>query len=83
VCGYQPCDKPTCTWSEQHRFECEARSVMRKPSDVRQAYYRDVLKHRGQDGRQRLVDEVNRQWSISIIGNATGKKGTPGSGMQG
>ena len=55
--------------------------MMRKPSDVRQAYYRDVLKHRGQDGRQRLVDEVNRQWSLSINGNATGKKGTPGSGM--
>lgn len=63
MCGAAPCDKPMCTWSEAWRFECEARDVMGKPSDARQAYYRDVLKHRGQAGRQRLVDEVNRQWA--------------------
>ncbi len=63
MCGAAPCSKPLCNWSEAWRFECEARDVMQKPSDVRHAYYRDVLKHRGQAERQRLVEEVNRQWA--------------------
>ena len=65
MCGRQPCDKEDCTWSETFRFECEARDMMQKPFDVRQAYYKDVLKRRGEAAQQRLIKEVNRQWALS------------------
>lgn len=35
---------------------------MRKPYDVRTAYYRDVEKRRGKDEKDKLIAEVNRQW---------------------
>jgi len=38
---------------------------MQKPFDVRQAYYKDVLKKRGEPAQKRLIDEVNRQWALS------------------
>lgn len=62
MCGHAPCDLPRCTWSEVWRFECEARDIMRKPYDVRTAYYRDVEKRRGKDEKDKLIAEVNRQW---------------------
>ena len=60
MCGKSPCDKPDCTWSEQFRHECEARSVMSKPKHWRDEYYALCLKHRGKAAVKRLVDEVNR-----------------------
>lgn len=65
MCGHNPCDKERCTWGEPFRFECEARDVMQKPFDVRQAYYKDVLKKQGKPAQKRLIDEVNRQWALS------------------
>lgn len=62
MCGRAPCDKALCTWSNEWRFQCEARDVMRKPYDVRHAYYRDVEKRRGAKEKERLIAEVNRQW---------------------
>ena len=62
MCGHAPCDQPRCTWSDAWRFECEARDVMRKPYDVRHAYYRDVEKRRGKDEKEKLIKEVNQQW---------------------
>jgi len=37
---------------------------MRKPYDVRHAYYRDVEKRRGEKEKERLIAEVNRQWQV-------------------
>ena len=64
MCGKSPCNSPTCTWSEAHRRECEARTVMRMPEHDRKAFYRDVIDHRGQQAAVELRNEVNRQWSI-------------------
>lgn len=36
--------------------------MLRKPYDVRHAYYRDVEKRRGKGEMDRLIAEVNRQW---------------------
>lgn len=62
MCKAAPCDKPDCTWSEQHRRECEARHVMAMPREVRMGFYTRVKKIRGEAAAQRLVDEVKRQW---------------------
>lgn len=76
MCGRQPCDKVDCTWSEKFRFECEARDLMEKPFDVRQAYYKDVIKRRGEAAQQKLIKEVNSQWALAE--RHKNAKGTPG-----
>lgn len=72
MCGFSPCDSEQCSWGERHRFECEARDVMMKPFDVRHAYYRDVMKRRGEVEAKKLVSEVDRQWGISQEANRIG-----------
>lgn len=76
MCGRQPCERDDCTWSEAFRFQCEAREVMRKPFDVRQAYYKDVLKMRGEPAQKKLINEVNQQWAMAD--QHKNAKGTPG-----
>ena len=65
MCGHQPCDKPSCTWGERHRLECEARQVMQWDRVTRLAYYADVKKKRGEAAVQELIREVRNQWDTS------------------
>lgn len=64
MCGANPCESPTCTWSESHRAACEALAQLTKPKEARAAYYALVLKHRGQKSLNELRAEVNRQWAL-------------------
>ena len=52
MCGHNPCDKPTCSWSEDYRRQCEARTVMRWDRIKRTEYYADVKKRRGEAAAQ-------------------------------
>lgn len=63
MCGPRPCDKPLCTWSEEWRAQCEARSVMRRPKEERAAYYADVKRYRGEKGLQDLIERVRNEWA--------------------
>ena len=65
MCGADPCDKPDCTHSEQHRAACEARTVMRWPRAQRQDYYGRVKKARGEKAARELAQNVSEQWSKS------------------
>lgn len=65
MCGRAPCDRPNCSWGEEHRRECEARVVMRWPGEKRTEYYANVKKQRGEPATQELIREVNQQWTIS------------------
>ena len=65
MCGKAPCDKPNCSWSEDYRRQCEARTVMRWDKVRRTDYYAKVTALRGQESAQQLKDEVNRQWKLS------------------
>lgn len=65
MCGAAPCDKPSCTWGEKHRRECEAREVMRWDRIKRTEYYADVKKRRGEAALKELIEEVKKQWSSS------------------
>lgn len=64
MCGADPCDKPDCTHSEQHRAECEARTVMRWPRAQRQDYYDKVKRARGEKAAKELAAAVSEQWKI-------------------
>jgi hypothetical protein len=61
--GREPCNKPNCTWGEQHRRECEARTVARLPTEERIAYHADVKKKRGEAAAQQLIRDVREQWN--------------------
>lgn len=63
MCGNSPCQKPGCTWGESHRGACEAREVMRWPSENRKAYYANVKSIRGNAAVAALVADVNREWA--------------------
>ena len=65
MCGTNPCDKPSCTWSQAHMLACEIRTVMRWPKEARNAFYADVLKKRGPAALAELREGVNREWKIS------------------
>lgn len=65
MCGTNPCDKPSCTWGEKHRKECEARQVMRWDKPTRLAYYADVKKKRGDAAVKQLIEETEKQWKTS------------------
>lgn len=56
--------------SEQHRHECEARTVMRWPREERMAYYGLVADKRGRAAAEALRDEVMRQHRIDLEGQA-------------
>lgn len=65
MCGAKPCDKPSCTWGERHRKECEAREVMRWDRFKRTEYYADVKKRRGETALKELIEEVKKQWNAN------------------
>lgn len=65
MCGAKPCDKSNCTWSEKHRRECEARTVLRWSREKRTEHYAGVKKQRGEEAAQELIKEVKQQWAIS------------------
>lgn len=73
MCGTARCDKPNCTWSEKHRRECEARTVLRWPREKRTEYYADVKKRRGDAAAQELIRNVREQWqkSQTLLGNGS------------
>lgn len=62
MCGRAPCEKASCTWSEQYRAQCEAKTVMRWPKEKRQAYYQKVAKTRGEAAAQALIAAVRQEW---------------------
>lgn len=65
MCGPKPCDKPSCTWSERYRLECEARWVLTLDKDARKAFYRGAKAKRGELAVKQLIVEVKRQWNAS------------------
>jgi hypothetical protein len=65
MCGHQPCDSASCTWTERHRLECEARHVAHWDRVTRLAYYADVKKKRGEAAAQQLIEETRRQWNAT------------------
>lgn len=62
MCGPAPCDKPSCTWGEKHRRECEAREVLSWSKDTRTAYYAMVRERRGEASAQQLIADVKAEW---------------------
>lgn len=65
MCGRSPCEALDCTWSEAHRAECEARTVMRWTKKQRTDYYALVAEKRGNDAVMKLVENVKRLWKKS------------------
>lgn len=65
MCGPAPCDKPSCTWVEKHRRECEARDVLTMPRVKRIEYYAGVKRHRGEAALKDLIEEVKKQWNAT------------------
>lgn len=59
MCGHKPCDKQQCTWSEEHRAMCEAKTVAAWEKQRRMDYYGEVRNKRGDDSSRRLVAAVN------------------------
>ncbi len=59
MCGHKPCDKQKCTWSEEHRAMCEAKTVAAWEKQRRMDYYGEVRNKRGDDSSRRLVAAVN------------------------
>lgn len=47
--------------TEQHRRECEVRYVAKMPDERRREFYQGVLKHRGKEKANQLIEDVN-QW---------------------
>lgn len=62
MCGRFHCGQQSCTWSEEHRFACEAREVMRWPGEKRKDYYAKVKINRGESALATLIAVVNREW---------------------
>ena len=58
-CSAEPCFRFTEAW----RRECEARYVLSKKKDARQAYYAGVEKFRGKPATQQLIDDVRREYA--------------------
>lgn len=63
MCGYEPCARPDCTWGEQYRAECEARSVLAWPDTRRKIYYAAVKQKRGDAAARKLIDDVRKEWA--------------------
>lgn len=62
MCGRHPCEKPSCTHSEAHRSDCEARTVMQWTKQQRNAFYALVRKARGEAAARDLCAAVSEQW---------------------
>lgn len=63
MCGISPCGDPTCTWSEAHRFKCEAAHALKMGRAWQMAYYAGAAKTRGDEYVKRLRAEVRRQFT--------------------
>ena len=46
--------------TEQYRRECEVRYVAKMPDEKRREFYQGVLKHRGKEAANQLIDDVNQ-----------------------
>lgn len=46
--------------SEQYRRECEVRYVAKMPDEKRREFYEGVLKHRGKEKANQLIEDVNQ-----------------------
>lgn len=55
------CATPAFSYTDQHRRQCEARYVLGKGREQRQAYYASVEKFRGREAALQLIDDVNRE----------------------
>lgn len=53
---------------ELSRHKAEAREVMRWPKEKRQRFYEQVAAKRGQEAATALIEEVQRQWHIDMMG---------------
>lgn len=65
MCGKKPCNKPSCTWSEAHRAECEARYVAnlgRRDKMAAQKYLLKVEKARGAKAVDKLRTMARDMW---------------------
>lgn len=55
--------RQVCTWCEDWRHECEARSILAMPHvDARRAYLAAVGKRRGLKAQQALEESVRELW---------------------
>ena len=63
MCGKCECVPITssCTWSEQHRNECEARDILKMPLDKRRQWLAELEEKRGDISV--LKDEMTRQFN--------------------
>lgn len=62
MCGMTPCDLSTCTWSLQHRLECEARMVMNMTDADRDTYLAGVKEKRGAQCREEVLARAREEW---------------------
>ena len=46
--------------SEEYRRACEVRYVAKLPVEKRREFYQGVLKHRGKEKANQLIDDVNQ-----------------------
>lgn len=61
--------RPSCSWSEDWRHECEARHILNLPTrDDRRAWLADIQKLRGRSARERL------EATILALHTARGKR---------
>lgn len=62
MCGRAPCDIMLCTWGEEFRRLTEARTVARWQKAEREAFYKLVIKHRGDPAARQLVEDIRAVW---------------------
>lgn len=65
MCGRKPCDSNACTWGEQYRAICEARTIMKWTKPRRIEYYAMVERSRGAVAAQKLIADINHLWKES------------------
>ncbi|ODT75468.1 MAG: hypothetical protein ABS69_10660 [Nitrosomonadales bacterium SCN 54-20] len=46
--------------TEEYRHACETRYVAAMPDEKRREFYEGVLKHRGKEKANQLIDDVNQ-----------------------
>lgn len=63
MCGPNPCDKSSCTWSENWRRETEARAVLAMPLHNRREFLAQVEKRRGKLAAEALKTEMTKQFA--------------------
>ena len=59
--------EPAFTYTEAHRIQCEARTILKKPKPVRKWYLGEVHKRRGEDSAIKLLTEMMRQGGENAV----------------